>query len=240
VDVRRALVVDDDPDINRLVAVRLRRRNLEVATAGDGEEALAALAAPAHERAEIVFTDIAMPRMDGLALLERIRADGLDCAVVMMTAFGSETVAIDALRRGADDYLRKPLNQEEFVAVLERTLTRIELRRKADELARTLEEERRERDRLEAVLLTARTFEHEVGNKLATTVGYAELLSRDKSLSDTARSRAAEVLRGAQESVEIMRRVLELDSLRETRWGALGQTTLDVGSLGSGRSGARA
>lgn len=235
VNVRRALVVDDDPDINRLVAIRLRRHGLDVEAAHDGQEALESLRAAGDRCPEIVFMDVSMPRLGGLEVLAHVRAESIDVAIVMMTAFGSENVAIQALRRGADDYLRKPLDNDEFVAVLERVIARIELRRRNDALRRQLETERAHRDRLETVLMTARTFEHEIGNKLATTVGYAEMLSRDASLSENARVRAAEVLRGAQESVEIMRRVLDLQEVEVTQWGEAGQSTIDVGSIASGR-----
>lgn len=122
----RALVVDDDPDINRLLRVRLKARGYEVESAADGAQALAAI-----ERfgPDLLICDISMPIMGGLDVLDRVRADGRDLAVVMATAFGSEKVAIEALRRGADDYLRKPLEPVEFQAVLDRTVARLRLAR---------------------------------------------------------------------------------------------------------------
>ena len=171
--VRRVLVVDDDPDINRLVRLRLEARGYEVDAAGNGEEALERLAA---RPADLMFLDVSMPRMGGLEVHEHLQAarvaarraeiDGTegrgepvaadgpggapfalaptDLAVILMTAFGSESVAIDALRRGADDYLRKPFDRQDFEGVLERTVSRLVLRRQNAALQQQLEAQRRE------------------------------------------------------------------------------------------------
>lgn len=145
----RALVVDDDPDIGRLVALRLGARGLSVTRASRGDEALAHILEHAPD---VVLLDVAMPGLTGLEVLERVRAAGRDTAIVMMTAFGSEKVAIDALRRGADDYLRKPFETSELAAVLDRTLERIRLRRENAALTARLDAQRVE---LEAELARA-------------------------------------------------------------------------------------
>ena len=147
--VRRVLVVDDDPDINRLVRARLTSRNFAVETAASGEEALARIAATPPD---LIFLDVSMPGIGGFEVLSAVRADGLDLAVIMMTAFGSETVAIEALRRGADDYLRKPFERAEFGATLDRTVQRLELARQNAWLRAQLEEQHR---RLETELARA-------------------------------------------------------------------------------------
>ena len=116
--VRRILVVDDDPDINRLLRVRLAARGYEVATAASGEEALELLS---ETPADLVFLDISLPGISGLQTLAEVRRRGLDTAVIMTTAFGSEQIAVEALRQGANDYLRKPFESDEFRRVLERT-----------------------------------------------------------------------------------------------------------------------
>jgi serine phosphatase RsbU (regulator of sigma subunit) len=159
--VRRVLVVDDDPDINRLVRARLTARGYAVDSAGDGEEALARIA---EEQPDLIFLDVSMPGIDGLAVLAEVRSRKLDLAVIMMTAFGSETVAVEALRRGADDYLRKPFDRAEFSATLGRTVQRLELGRQNAWLRARLEEQHRQ---LEAELARAGEVQ-------------AELLPRDR------------------------------------------------------------
>ncbi len=138
--VRRILVVDDDLDINRLLRVRLAARGYEVSTAASGEEALELLTdAPA----DIVFLDISLPGISGLQTLAEVRQRGLDTAVIMTTAFGSEQIAVEALRQGANDYLRKPFEPDEFRRVLERTVQRLELERQNRMLRQHLEEHHR-------------------------------------------------------------------------------------------------
>jgi DNA-binding response OmpR family regulator len=89
-----------------------------------------------------VLLDVSMPGMDGLEVLERVREQQLDIAVIMSTAFGSKRVAIDALRKGADDYLRKPFEPTELRAVVDRTASRLFLRRENAALQRQLVHDR--------------------------------------------------------------------------------------------------
>lgn len=134
--VRRILVVDDDPHINRLLCTRLTARGYDVATAASGEEALALLN---NTPSDVIFLDISLPGISGLQTLAEIRQQRLDAAVIMTTAFGSEQVAVEALRQGADDYLRKPFESDEFRRVLDRTVQRLELERQNRALRQQLE-----------------------------------------------------------------------------------------------------
>lgn len=154
--VRRILVVDDDPAINRLLRARLSARGYELAAASDGDEALMQIE---DFQPDVVFLDVSMPNVGGLEVLEQVRARGLDLAVIMTTAYGSEQVAIDALRRGADDYLRKPFEASEFQAVLERTVQRLELARQNAALRRQLDDQHRQ---LEAELKRAAQVQAEL------------------------------------------------------------------------------
>lgn len=147
--VSSVLVVDDDPDINRLLQVRLKSRGYKIRSASNGEEALAVLA---EGGPDLMFLDVSMPGIGGIEVLQGVRAKGYDMAVIMMTAFGSEEVAIEALRCGADDYLRKPFEPTEFKAVLERTVTRLELTRQNAALRLQLDQKRKQ---LEAELARA-------------------------------------------------------------------------------------
>lgn len=149
-DKPRVLVVDDDADINRLLQVRLRNVGFAVTSAPDGETAMEMIW---RDRPDMILLDISMPGISGLEVLDRIRKDELDVAVVMTTAFGSESIAIDALRRGADDYLRKPFEPGEFRAVIDRTLGRVHLRRQNQRLRQQLDAELKRAAELQQVLL---------------------------------------------------------------------------------------
>lgn len=135
--VRHVLVVDDDADINRLLCTRLSARGYSVDSASSGEEALERIAA---RPPDLIILDVAMPGIGGLDVLADVRRRELDVAVIMSTAYGSEQLAVDALRQGADDYLRKPFEPSELRVVVDRTVQQLELRRQNLALRQQLEE----------------------------------------------------------------------------------------------------
>src|SRR6266581_5281234 len=101
------LVVDDEKAIQEILAFTLTAEGYEVATAGSGEEALTRVE---EQDFDIILTDIVMPGLDGLEVLERSRVLNPRAAVIVMTAYAALETAIAALRRGASDYLEKPFS----------------------------------------------------------------------------------------------------------------------------------
>src|SRR5688500_4337488 len=137
----RVLIVDDDEDMHRLLRSRLEARGHSVDSVQSGEEALLRLN---DINPDLIFLDLAMSGLTGLDVLDILRARGVDIAIILTTAYGSEQVAVEALRRGADDYLRKPFDRTEFQAVLDRTLRRLELSRGNAFLQQQLDEKGRQ------------------------------------------------------------------------------------------------
>jgi sigma-B regulation protein RsbU (phosphoserine phosphatase) len=134
--IPRVLVIDDDPEIHRLLLARLEARGYEVSFASSGEEGLITLR---EVNPDLIFLDVAMSGMTGIDVLDSIRSQHLDVAVILTTAYSSEQVAIAALRHGADDYLRKPFDRGEFQAALDRTLARLTMSRQIKALRTELE-----------------------------------------------------------------------------------------------------
>ncbi|MCL6478779.1 MAG: sigma-54 dependent transcriptional regulator [Peptococcaceae bacterium] len=122
------LLVDDERESRSYLAEFLREQGHRVAESADGSEALDIFTAGEFH---LVLTDIRMPKMSGLELLRKIRGmpGGQDVDVVLFTGNGDVRSAIEALRAGAYDYLLKPINVEELVAVTERAGERQALRR---------------------------------------------------------------------------------------------------------------
>ena len=133
----RILVVDDEPNARKALSEILTDEGFEVETAADGFKALRHLEG---FDPEVVLTDLKMPGLDGVALLAKVRQHDADVAVVLMTAFGAVDTAVRAMREGATDYLTKPLNADELLVVLERSLERVRLRRETSRLKDRLEE----------------------------------------------------------------------------------------------------
>ncbi len=115
----RVLIVDDEPAITVSLAKKLRREGYECLTANSGEEALELLASGPLD---IVVSDVRMPGMSGLDLLKAIKSHDSDTQVIMMTAYTDITLAIEALRNKADDYLLKPFNLAELSHSVARSL----------------------------------------------------------------------------------------------------------------------
>ena len=103
----RILVADDEEGLREFVADALTDDGHVVARAADGAEALQHLS---RESFDLVITDLRMPRIDGLAVLQRLRAEQPDAEAIMLTAHGSVESAVEAMRLGAFDYLEKPIS----------------------------------------------------------------------------------------------------------------------------------
>jgi diguanylate cyclase (GGDEF)-like protein len=123
---RARVIVVDDTRFDRELARSALETVADVQCCGSGEEALEALR---HEPADLVLSDLHMPGLSGLLLLERIRREYPGTDFVLLTAHASVDSAIEALRMGAGDYLRKPIQPEVLALVVERALARRKLLR---------------------------------------------------------------------------------------------------------------
>ena len=111
----RVLVVDDEPSLTDLLSMALKYEGWDIRTAPDGQKALSA----AREfRPDAVVLDIMLPDIDGLKVLQRLRADGSDVPVLFLTAKDALDDRIAGLTAGGDDYVTKPFSLEEVVARL--------------------------------------------------------------------------------------------------------------------------
>jgi len=120
-DPVRILLVDDDPGIRLSIQRALEFEGHEVRTAEDG---VLALAAVAHETPDLVVLDVTMPRLDGLGVCRRLRTDGNDVPILVLTARQGVSDRVAGLDAGADDYLAKPFALEELLARVRALLRR--------------------------------------------------------------------------------------------------------------------
>src|SRR5215469_16892814 len=127
----RILVVDDEPNARGALRTILTEEGYGVTEAGDGVEALGILKSSAPD---LVLADVRMPRMDGLTLLREARESGVDSVFVVMTAFGSIEMAVEAMRAGAENFLVKPLDERAVLVVIEKALEKRRLVQEAASL----------------------------------------------------------------------------------------------------------
>jgi two-component system response regulator ResD len=109
----RVLVVDDEPIVREVLERYLHRGGFDVATAGDGWSALEAFEA---HRPDLIVLDLMLPGLDGMEVFRRVRRQGRETGVIMLTAKGEETDRVVGLDLGADDYVAKPFSPREIVA----------------------------------------------------------------------------------------------------------------------------
>ena len=131
----RILVVDDEPDLETLIVQKFRRQIRDGAMsflfAGDGVEALGVL--DDNDDVDMVLTDINMPRMDGLTLLEKVHETRDGLSTVIVSAYGDMANVRTAMNRGAFDFLMKPIDFDDLNATIAKTLRHIETLRDAKE-----------------------------------------------------------------------------------------------------------
>lgn len=132
------LVVDDDPTIREALKMRVSAWGYASCAAENMESATEVL----RERdPDLVVADLVLPDVDDLELLEHLKDDDSDRPVILVTAHGSIDVAVEAMKRGARDFLTKPVDAEKLEALLESAAEELELRERARELERELESE---------------------------------------------------------------------------------------------------
>ncbi len=141
----KILVIDDDESLRRVLEYNLAQEGYAVLTASSGEQGLDLLK---REGADLVVTDVRMPGMDGLQVLEGVHKVDPGIQVIILTAFGTIEMAVEAMKAGAFHYISKPFNRDELKLTIKKALQLKELERENV----TLREELKERTGLDAIV----------------------------------------------------------------------------------------
>ncbi len=142
------LVVEDEEKLRRVVELQLKTAGYEVEQAGTAEDAL-----KLADRADVIITDLRLPGLSGLEMLQNLRSQDLRTPVIVMTAFGSIETAVEAMKAGAVDFLPKPFSLDHLMTVVNKALE-----------VRTLRDENRE---LRAELSQRYEFDNIIGRSAA-------------------------------------------------------------------------
>ncbi len=127
------LIVEDEEKLRRVLGLHLSSAGYQVKAAGTAEEAIKL--AP---EADLILTDLKLPGMDGLAFLEQIRSQNVYAPVIVMSAFGTVEIAVDAMKKGAADFLPKPFSLDHVSVVVEKALEVRKLREENRDLKEQL------------------------------------------------------------------------------------------------------
>lgn len=172
---RSILIVDDEPDLKSLVVQKFRRQIRDGAVSftyvHDGVQALATL--KANSGFDLLVTDINMPRMDGLTLLQKLHEADDKILTVIISAYGDMANIRTAMNRGAFDFLTKPIDFSDFEATIAKTIRHVELLREA-------KRRQEENERLQSATQNKSRFlanvSHELRTPLNAILGYTELI----------------------------------------------------------------
>lgn len=182
------LLVDDEPQILNILAETLETVGIQVHTCNSGDEALAFLA---DTPVEVMLSDLRMPGMNGLELLQKARDLDPDLQTVILTGFGNMKSAVEALRAGAYDYLTKPIDAERLIQTLK---IGAEQRRLKIE-NRALIENLTEASRMKTDFLHG--MSHEIRTPLGHITGFAEILEQTIVGLDEKQQRYLKNIQGA-------------------------------------------
>jgi len=139
---RHILIVDDEPLVRSSLSELLTLLGYTVSTAGNGKEALELLR---DYTADIIITDIKMPEMDGIQLLNQVKKRHPEVPVILITGYGSIDSAVEAMKQGAYDYITKPIVDSEIKIVIERLMQQRQLQEENIRLKEQLSVSQRER-----------------------------------------------------------------------------------------------
>ncbi|MCU0585850.1 MAG: hybrid sensor histidine kinase/response regulator [Desulfobacterales bacterium] len=182
------LIVDDEPDIRDVLSLALTDMGHDVRAAADGDEALRMFR---EARTPIVVTDIKMPGMDGIELLQKLKREDPDTEVVMITGHGDLDLAIRSLKHEATDFITKPINIDVLEIALQRAQERILTRQKLKEYTEHLEQLIREKSelqsRLSALGLMIGSISHGIKGLLTGLDGAIYLVESGFSKNDPAK-----------------------------------------------------
>jgi len=198
---KKILLVDDEQDIRDVLDLTLSDMGYEVFEAEDGDEALRVFR---DVRPPIVLTDIKMPNMDGIELLQKIKREDPEAEVVMITGHGDMDLAIKSLKYEATDFITKPINVHVLEIALQRVRDKILIRQKLKEYTESLEKLVREKtelqDHLSSLGLMISSISHGIKGLLTGLDGGMYLLEKGFTQKDKGQ---------IQEGWEIVKQMVE-------------------------------
>jgi len=195
----RILVVDDEPGMRDFLIYELQEEGYQTAFACNGEEALEKIK---NENFQVVVTDIKMPKMDGLELLEKAKKISPYLEFIMVTGYAQIENAVKAMKEGAYDFLSKPYELNEILVVIEKALEKSELRQDRDIAV--------ELSRVKSEFLA--TMSHEIRTPMNAVIGMSDLLE-ETPLSIEQREYVRVLKRGGETLMNLINNILDLSKV---------------------------
>ena len=194
------LLVDDNED-QAFIAIETLSEDerIQVTDVTSGQACLDRLNEMMYD---LVILDYSMPQMTGMEVLRKMRSSGLDVPVIMVTGYGDERVAVEAMKLGAADYIIKSGHYHELLpSIVHRTIEQLRYKMEA-------EDSKIRNIRLCAVLETAVTVNHEINSPLVAVIGYAELLNQQAESIDPSMHQYVQGILEGSKRIEVVTRRL--------------------------------
>jgi DNA-binding response OmpR family regulator len=212
----RILIVDDDQMILESLKALLKHKGYDIFTTGSAKEALAALSEDAFD---LGILDVMMPEMTGFELLDSLDRANLSTMFMIMTGDASMDYAIEAIRKMANDYIRKPFEPDELLMrvemVLKQKLIRDE-RKKVELEKKSLEKQLLHSQKMETIGTLAGGIAHDFNNMLGIIIGSAELALESVNSNDHVGKYLNKILTASGRAEEMVNRLLSFSRLADS------------------------
>ena len=211
----KILIVDDDPKMTDSLRALLKGRGYEIETTNSSNAALKILKTSDFD---LALLDIMMPEMNGFQLMDSLDREYMNMLFVIMTGDASMESAIEAVRKGASDYIRKPFEPDELLIRIEKVLRQkkwSDERKKAQEEKRDLESQLRQSHKMEAIGTLAGGIAHDFNNMLGIIIGNAELAIEALTEGSQVRQYIKRILAASTRAEEMINRLLRFSRMTE-------------------------
>jgi len=204
----KIVLIDDEADIREVVSIVLEDAGFQISTAPDGESGLALCD---RLRPQIVMTDVRMPGMDGIQVLQAVKERYPDMEVIVVTAFGEMELAVKALQLDASDFIAKPIQEDVLLVSLNRAKRRYTEKKDLREYARFLERQMADQagilhqDKMMSLGRLSASVVHEINNPLFGVLNYVRLMIRILARGDM----TAETTRKFQQYLDLVEKETE-------------------------------
>ena len=212
---KEILIVDDEFNTRFAIDFALANAGYKTTTAEDGSEAFNLLkkSLAANNLFDLVITDIKMPKMTGIELIDEMRKAKISVPVLAITGFGDKQTLVELLRSECDDYLDKPFSPDDLLACVKRVLAK---QNKTGQVIKALQDKLHQSEKMSTLGQMAVNIAHEINNPTSVIQGYAELLLDDDTINGIAKKRISMIQEAVHSIARLNRHLMEVAHPRET------------------------